>query len=156
MTTVEEQRSGATQETRIGRAPDREEILRVIHIYTDGMGAHDPEVFREAFHPTARIAYTDAQGGLHEEPIADGFTAYAEWPSPVSCRLLALVQTGDVAIVVFGFDSASGAEESWLDIHSLLRLDGVWKIMHKTATHTSRADWAALAADGSATGGRRG
>jgi hypothetical protein len=32
--------------------------------------------------------------------------------------------------------------ESWLDIHSLLRIDGGWKIMNKTATHASRADWA--------------
>lgn len=25
------------------------------------------------------------------------------------------------------------------DIHSLLRIDGVWKFTHKTATHSSRA-----------------
>jgi hypothetical protein len=33
-----------------------------------------------------------------------------------------------------------------VDIHSLLKLDGTWKIMNKTATHASRAAWAAPAA----------
>jgi hypothetical protein len=28
--------------------------------------------------------------------------------------------------------------ENWIDFHSLLRINGVWKITNKTATHSSR------------------
>ena len=28
---------------------------------------------------------------------------------------------------------------SYVDLHNLIRLNGVWKITNKTATHTSRA-----------------
>jgi hypothetical protein len=57
-----------------------------------------------------------------------------------------VIQAGDVACVVLGFDDVDDLADSWVDIHSLLRLDGVWKIMNKTATHASRAAWAAPAA----------
>ena len=58
-----------------------------------------------------------------------------------------MIQAGDVANVVLGFDVNNDPELSWLDIHSLLRVDGTWKIMNKTATHASRADWAGLGAN---------
>jgi hypothetical protein len=45
----------ATPESRIGPAPDREEIIRVVRRYTDGVGAHRPNMHAEAFHPLARI-----------------------------------------------------------------------------------------------------
>ena len=32
---------------------------------------------------------------------------------------------------------------SWVDLHNLLRINGIWKITNKTATHASRASWAA-------------
>jgi hypothetical protein len=48
--------------------------------------------------------------------------------------------------VVLGFDANDDPAQSWVDIHTLLRVDGVWKIMAKTATHASRADWAGLGA----------
>jgi hypothetical protein len=35
---------------------------------------------------------------------------------------------------------------AWVDIHALLRIDGEWYDMNKTATHASRAGWAAPAA----------
>jgi hypothetical protein len=39
---------------------------------------------------------------------------------------------------------------AWVDIHALLRIDGEWYDMNKTATHASRAGWAAPAAKTSA------
>lgn len=61
----------------------------------------------------------------------------------VDGRIIQVTQCGDVAVVVLGFD-AEDPDFRWLDIHTLLKLDGTWKIMAKTATHASRADWAAL------------
>ena len=51
-------------------APDREQILRVVRLYTDGIGAHRPEMFREAFRPSARILETP-DGRAHDALIAD-------------------------------------------------------------------------------------
>jgi hypothetical protein len=141
----------AAPENLIGPAPDRDEILRVVRLYTDGFGAREPAMFQEAFHPSARISYTTPDGQLHEGLIADGIDGWANWDIHVTCRILAVIQAGDVATVVLGFDADTGPADSWVDIHSLLRLDGTWKIMNKTATHASRADWAASTADGSAT-----
>jgi hypothetical protein len=54
--------------------------------------------------------------------------------------------------VLLGFDDLSDASDpdqkqisSWVDFHTLLRIDGVWKITNKTATHATRAAWAAQA-----------
>jgi hypothetical protein len=133
----------AASENRIRRAPDRDEILRVVRLYTDGFGARNPAMFQEAFHPSARISYTTSDGQLHEGLIADGIDGWANWNIHVMGRILAVLQAGDVATVVLGFDGDTGPADCWVDTHSLLRIDGTWKIMNKTATHASRADWAA-------------
>jgi hypothetical protein len=135
----------AVPENVLGPAPDRDEIIRTVRLYTDGMGAHDLAVFREAFHPTARISYITAEGEFHEGPMTEGYEPWANWPTHVNGRIIALIQAGDLATVVLGFDADSGPGDSWLDIHSLLRVDGTWRIMNKTATHASRADWAGAA-----------
>jgi Putative lumazine-binding len=153
MTTSDQQAGSAVApENHIGPAPDREEILRVMHLYTDGVGAHDPAVFLEAFNPTARISYLTPDGELHEGPVDAMFDDWANWPTSVTCRVISLVQAGDLATVVFGWDSHSGPADSWLDAHSLLRVGGTWKIMNYTAEHASRAAWAAPTAAGSSTG----
>jgi hypothetical protein len=41
---------------------------------------------------------------------------------------------GDAAAVQLSFDTATNG---WIDFHSLLRINGVWKITNKTATHCS-------------------
>jgi len=53
-----------------------------------------------------------------------------------------LTQAGDVANVILGFDNADDPSDSWVDLHTLLRINGIWKITNKTATHSSRAAWA--------------
>lgn len=144
--------SVVTPENRVGHALDRNEIVRVVRLYTDGFGAHRPEMFEEAFHPSARIYWTDADGEFRENLIIDpahdpddpGNWSNLDWR--VSARIISVIQAGDVANVVLGFDVNDDPELSWVDIHSLLRINGTWKIMNKTATHASRADWAGLGA----------
>ena len=66
-------------------------------------------------------------------------------------RILSVTQAGDVASVMLEMHPASvGPSDGWIDIHALLRIDGVWKDMNKTATHVSRAGWAGNAANGGA------
>jgi hypothetical protein len=116
--------------------------------YTDGFGSDRPEMFAEAFHPLARIYWTTADGKFDENLIANAHDGWANLDdlAPVTARFISVIQAGELASVVLGFDSRDDPTQSWLDIHSLLRLDGTWKIMNKAATHASRADWAGLGA----------
>lgn len=129
-----------TATTTTGLAPDHDEIVRVVHLYTDGFGSGDVALFTEAFHPDAWIFFTDADGDLHRALLADCF---AEWAAPpaahIEGRIIAVEQAGDVANVLLGFDDPAGPAHSWVDFHNLIRVGGVWKITNKTATHTSRA-----------------
>jgi Putative lumazine-binding len=141
----------AATETGIGPAPDRDEILRVVHLYIDGFGAHRPEMFAQAFHSAARIYWTDAEGTFREALILNPDNDPDDpgsWPNldqwRVTGRIISVIQAGDVASVVLGFDNNDDPAQSWVDIHTLLRVDGSWKIMAKTATHASRGDWAGL------------
>jgi hypothetical protein len=113
----------AVTENHIGPAPDRDEIVQVVRLYTDGFGARNPAMFQEAFHPSARICYTTPDGQLHEGQIAAGIDGWANWTIHVTCRILAVIQAGDVAIVALGFDADTGPGDCWIDIHSLLRID---------------------------------
>ena len=119
---------------------------RVVRLDIDGFNKGDAEMLREAFHPDARIAFTERDGQLQSWRIYDGVD---EWgptdlndPS-VYGRIISVTQGGDVACVLLGFDWKPDLSDGWVDIHSLLKLDGTWRIMNKTATHASRAGWAA-------------
>jgi Putative lumazine-binding len=122
------------------QAPDFEDIVRVVHIYTDSFGACDPKAFEGAFHPDAWIFFTDAAGTLFTSRLLDCFEDWARPPKvDVTGRIISVAQAGDVANVLLGFDVADNADGCWVDMHNLIRVDGVWKITNKTATHTSRA-----------------
>jgi hypothetical protein len=45
------------------------------------------------------ISYTTPYGQLHEGLIADGIDGPANWDIHVTCRVLAVIQAGDVATV---------------------------------------------------------
>jgi hypothetical protein len=135
-------------------APDYAEIVRVIHLYTDGCSIReggptdepDPvrvHMLREAFHEDAWIFFNDADGTLRKFRIWDGVERWASFRTQITGRIISVTQAGDVASVLLGFDNPSGIEQSWVDCHALLRINGVWKITNKTATHATRAAWAA-------------
>ena len=119
---------------------DYDEIVRVVQLYIDGFNDCDIEKFKEAFHEDAWIFYTDAEGALHKHLLTDCFEEWAAPPKDdIVGRFISVNQAGDVAGVLLGFDNAADMSDSWVDFHSLLRIDGAWKIMNKTATHSSRA-----------------
>jgi len=121
-------------------APDYDEIVHVVQLYVDGFNDYDVAKFKEAFHEDAWIFFTDAEGRLHRHVISESFAEWATPPNPrITGRIVSVTQAGDVANVLLGFDSAKGPSDSWVDFHSLIRIDGVWKITNKTATHASRA-----------------
>jgi hypothetical protein len=125
-------------------APERDEIARTVLLYVDGFNDGDIEKHRRAFHPQARITFTDAGGTLESALIADCLEDWTSEPGiGIDGRIISVVQAGDVANVLLGFDYTPDLSNGWIDCHSLLKLDGRWQITNKTATHVSRAAWAA-------------
>jgi hypothetical protein len=119
------------------RTDDYDAIVRVMQLYIDGFNDNEASKFREAFDEDAWIFYIDANGKLHKNLISDDFERWALPPSRGAVgRFISVTQVGDAAAVQLSFD----AEKSWgwIDFHNLLRIDGVWKITNKTATHSSR------------------
>jgi hypothetical protein len=125
---------------------DYDEIVRVMQLYFDGMNENNLEKMKEAFHENAWIMYIDAEGTLHQRLICEGFEASLRennpmtrtWLGNVVGRIISVTQVGDAAAVQLNFDHASDKSRGWVDFHNLLRINGVWKITNKTATHRAR------------------
>jgi hypothetical protein len=128
--------------TTTATTPDYDEIVRVVQLYIDGWKG-DVNKFKEAFHEDAWIFFTEADGVLHKDLLTDRFEAWAAANRHIEGRVIAVTQAGDVASVLLGFDNTTDPSASFVDFHALLRIDGIWKITNKTATHSSRAAWAA-------------
>jgi hypothetical protein len=125
-------------------APDREDIVRVVQLYIDGFNDCDVDKFKRAFHEDAWIFFTHRDGTVYKGLVADSFEEWATPPAQrIVGRVISVTQAGDIASVLLGFDNADDLSNGWVDLHTLLRIDGAWKIMNKTATHCSRAAWAA-------------
>ena len=121
------------------RTDDYDEIVRVVQLYVDAFNDNDVSKFREAFDQDAWMYYIDADGSLYKDLISESFERWASPPSSgIVGRIISVTQVGDAAAVQLSFDYASDKSSGWIDFHNLLRIDGVWKITNKTATHSSR------------------
>ena len=119
------------------RTDDYDEIVRVVQLYVDAFNDNDIGMLKEAFHEDAWIFYIDADGAMHKNLISESFEQWAAPPSRgVVGRMISVTQVGDAAAVQLSFDSDKSS--GWIDFHNLLRINGVWKITNKTATHSSR------------------
>jgi ketosteroid isomerase-like protein len=119
------------------RTDDYDAIVRVVQLYLDAFNDNNVEKFREAFDEDAWIFYIDAKGVPHKNLISESFEAWAAPPSRhVVGRFISVTQLGDAAAVQLSFDAEKSS--GWIDFHNLLRINGVWKITNKTATHSSR------------------
>ena len=120
------------------RTDDYDEIVRVMQLYIDGFNDNDVSKFKEAFHEDAWIFFIDADGRLRKGLISGAFETWATPPSSgIVGRFISVTQVGDAAAVQLSFDSIHEST-GWIDFHNLLRINGVWKITNKTATHSSR------------------
>lgn len=121
------------------RTDEYDAIVRTVQLYVDAFNDNDIGKFRQAFDKDAWIFYIDAKGMLHKNLISDDFERWASPPSSgVVGRFVSVTQVGDAASVQLSFDSLTNSANSWIDFHNLLKIDGVWKITNKTATHGSR------------------
>jgi ketosteroid isomerase-like protein len=121
------------------RTDDYDAIVRVVQLYIDGFNDNDVGKFREAFHEDAWMFYINADGSLYKNPISKSFEEWAKPPSSgIVGRVVSVTQVGDAAAVQLSFDRAADKSAGWVDFHNLLRINGVWKITNKSATHSSR------------------
>ena len=127
--------------TVVGDAPDIDEIKRVVQLYVDGFRGNRQKL-EEAFHQEAWIFALDADGVLATDLISARFERWANSHRAVKSRFIAVVQAGEVASVLLGFDNSENLRDSWVDVIALLKVGGNWKITNKTAAHSSRAAWA--------------
>lgn len=119
------------------RTDDYDEIVLVVQLYIDAFNDNDISKLRQAFDKDAWIFYIDANGALHKNLISESFEEWAAPPSRgVVGRFISVTQVGDAASVQLSFDADKSS--GWIDFHNLLRINGVWKITNKTATHSSR------------------
>src|SRR5690242_11200489 len=109
-------------------------IRRVVQLYADGFGTRETTKFDEAFHEEAWIFLTEADGTPRAWPL--GPETFREWAGyeRATIRVLTITRSGDVANVLLVWRSGE-PENTWVDLHNLLKIDGVWKITNKTATH---------------------
>ena len=124
-------------------APDYDDIVAVIQLYIDGFNNSDIDSFHRCFQENAWWACTTADGTFDQHPVAESLPTWTT-PEYRGCthQILSVTQAGDVASVLLEMHDIEDPSSAWVDIHALLRIDGVWKDMNKTATHADRAAWA--------------
>ena len=83
-----------------------------MHIYTDNWGKGDPGLFEEAFREDAWMLFTEADGSLVRKQIWPEFEHWSSEEIEVNCRIISLVQAGDIANVLLGFDIVGHLDNS--------------------------------------------
>lgn len=115
-------------------------VTEVARAYYEGMIAGDEALLARAFHPRACIV-GNYQGELEwltlEEFIAECKEGSGAAFGPSQWRLDGLLVEGDKALIRLGTQYAG---EWYSDDLSMLRIDGSWRIVHKTwFVHASTA-----------------
>jgi hypothetical protein len=131
------------QSQGVPTAPDYDEIVQFIQTgYIDACNETNFSKMRRLFYEDAWYFFIHDDGTLYKGPLNDekvrDWTSEGDW----EWRVLSVTQAGDVASVMLEMHSQSEPDNRWVDIHALLRIDGQWHDMNKTAVHASRAGWA--------------
>ena len=120
------------------RVAEREAIATAIQLYVDGASKGDPAKLEEAFHQEAWM-FGSVGGQRYDMPIPQMAEMVSGQPldsnGSFSARITDVEQDGDVARVRLEEDGCWGGI-SFVDYFSLAKIDGAWKIVNKTFTHT--------------------
>jgi len=124
--------------TTDARVAEREAIATAIQLYVDGASKGDPAKLEEAFHQEAWM-FGAVSGQRYDMPITQMADMVSSQPldsdGSFSARITDVEQDGDVARVRLEEDGCWGGI-SFVDYFSLAKIDGAWKIVNKTFTHT--------------------
>lgn len=117
---------------------EQAEITRVVNLYVEGVRDGDAAKLREAFHPQAWM-FGSLAGTRYDEPIGELIALVDGKPVDVDgsfqARVVSVEQVGEAAFAVLEEQGFWGTV-SFTDFFTLARIDGAWKIVHKTFAHT--------------------
>ena len=102
----------------------------------DGEASGDVAKLKEAFHQDARM-FGDLAETRYDVPIQTLFNMSAQDPADTGnyrSRILSIRQLGDVATATVAEEGYWGTV-SFVDLLSLCRIEGSWKIVNKTFAH---------------------
>ncbi|NRF68179.1 nuclear transport factor 2 family protein [Aquincola sp. S2] len=114
-------------------------VAAVIQLYFDGLHHSDTARLRRVFHPLARY-YCATDGTLLHLSMDEYFPVVDQRPSPASRglvrsdRLLAIEFAGPVTAFVKA--ECSIAPKDFIDLLTLVKLDGRWQIVAKVFHYT--------------------
>jgi len=110
---------------------DYEDVLAVVKGYVEGLKTGNVEQLKKTFHQDA-VMYGHLQNGLSEGSIDNLYTYVAEFGKAPNIRthLDVLHKTATTAIVRVEMES-DAANEDFTDYHSLIKIDGEWKVVAK-------------------------
>lgn len=119
-------------------ATEREAITETLQLYLDGAADGDVAKLKQAFHEDAWM-FGQMGGQRFDMPIAQFFELAASQPlrtdDNFKSEIVSVETDGDIASAVVTEDGAWGSV-SFADHFTLANVDGAWKIVNKTFTHT--------------------
>lgn len=115
----------------INQVEDYKEVVSVVQGYVDGLQSGNIEELRKTFHEDA-VMYGFTEGGLLGGSINNLYTYVEQFGAAknIRTRLDVLHKTPTTAVVRVEMeeDAAGG---SFTDYHSLIKIDGNWKVVAK-------------------------
>jgi hypothetical protein len=115
-----------------------DQITRTVNLYVEGVRDGDAAKLREAFHPDARM-WGSMQGQRFDEPISEMIAMVDGKPVDVDgsyhAHVTSVEQADDIASAMVSEEGFWGTV-SFVDVFTLARIDGSWKIVDKAFAHT--------------------
>lgn len=115
----------------INSVQDYDDVLAVVQGYVEGLKTGNVEQLKKMFHKDA-VMYGHLQEGLSEGSIENLYTYVEKFGSApnIKTHLAVLHKTPTTAIVRVELES-DAADEDFTDYHSLIKVDGEWKVVAK-------------------------
>jgi len=115
----------------INTVQDYEDVLAVVKGYVEGLRTGNVEQLKQTFHKDA-VMYGHLKDGLSEGSIDNLYTYVEEFGAAANIKthLDVLHKTSTTAIIRVEMES-DAANEDFTDYHSLIKIDGQWKVVAK-------------------------
>ncbi|REA64448.1 hypothetical protein DSL64_02545 [Dyadobacter luteus] len=115
----------------INSVQDYDDVLAVVQGYVEGLRTGDVEQLKKTFHKDA-VMYGHLPEGLSEGSIENLYAYIEKFGSAphIKTHLSVLHKTPTTAFVRVEMES-DAADEDFTDYHSLIQVDGEWKVIAK-------------------------
>lgn len=115
----------------INSVQDYDDVLVVVQGYVEGLKTGNVEQLKKTFHKDA-VMYGHLPEGLSQGNIENLYTYVEKFGSAanIKAHLSVLHKTPTTAVVRVEMES-DAADEDFTDYHSLIKVDGGWKVIAK-------------------------